>query len=240
MNSIKLIVAWQNLESREWIPIGMLYYHQDGHYEFVYVKGVQRAKEAGFIPFRKMNDLRAIYASEDIFSQFAIRLLPKSRPEYEHYKRWLNLDNNSTPLDELLKNNGIRATDNIELYAIPEKQDKKYIVEFFTHGISHLIPSYKERVKQLKAGEKLYLMRDLQNKYDTNALLVRTQDPVEVVGYVPRIYTRDFSKLLKNNATLKVKQVNQDAPLQFQLLCEFSADWSDDFTPFNDNDFIRF
>lgn len=234
MNDIRLVVAWQNPQSREWIPIGNLYY-ENKFYKFCYVKGVQKAKNNGFIPFTKMNDLESVYTSDTLFPQFANRVLAKSRPEYERYQKWLSLDNNSTPLDELAKNNGVRVTDNIELYKIPTKRDK-YIVEFFSHGISHLIPSYQKRVKSLQVDEKLYLMRDLQNEYDKNALLIRTKAPVELVGYVPRIYTRDFSKLL-DNASLRVKQVNQDSPMQFQLLCEFSADWIEGFVAFYGEEF---
>ncbi|WP_104717986.1 HIRAN domain-containing protein [Helicobacter trogontum] len=235
MSDIKLIVAWQNPKSREWIPIGNLYY-EDECYKFRYIQGIIKAKEVGFIPFTKMNDIKAVYASDEMFPQFANRLLAKSRPEYERYQRWLRLDKNSTPLDELAKNNGVRVTDSIELYVIPKKQDR-YIVEFFSHGISHLIPSCQERVKKLEVGEKLYLMQDLQNQYDNNALIMRTKDPVEIVGYVPRIYAPDFSKLLQHNAELKVKQINHDSLMQFQLLCEFSADWTKDFKPFDTESF---
>lgn len=236
MSDIRLLVAWQNPQSREWIPIGNLYY-ENNRYKFCYVKGIIRAKEVGFIPFVKMHDIEAVYIADEIFPQFANRLLAKSRPEYERYQRWLGLDKNSTSLEELAKNNGVRVTDNIQLYAIPKKQNE-YIVEFFSHGISHLIPSYQERVKKLQVDEKLYLMQDLQNEYDNNALLIRTKDPIELVGYVPRIYAKDFSKLLTQEATLKVKQINQDSPMQFQLLCEFSAKWVDGFEPFSDEWFL--
>lgn len=235
MSNMRLVVAWQNPKSREWIPIGNLYY-EDKCYKFCYVKGIIKAKEVGFIPFTKMNDIKAVYVADKMFPQFANRLLAKSRPEYESYQRWLRLDKNSTPLDELAKNNGARVTDSIELYMIPKKQEK-YIVEFFSHGISHLPHNYQERVKKLEAGEKLYLVQDLQNEYDSNALLIRTKDPVELVGYVPRIYAPDFSKLIQHNAELKIKQINHDSLMQFQLLCEFSADWTKDFKPFNTDSF---
>ena len=237
MSDIRLLVAWQNPQNREWIPIGNLYY-ENNLYKFCYVEGVRKAKEEGFTyftNFAEMNDLESIYTSPTLFPQFANRVLAKSRPEYERYQKWLMLDSSSTPLEELAKNNGVRVTDNIELYKIPTKSDK-YIVEFFSHGISHLIPSYQERVKSLQVNEKLYLMRDLQNEYDNNALLIRTKGPMELVGYVPRIYAGDFTKLL-GNASLRVKQINQDSPMQFQLLCEFSADWVDGFKPFCEEEF---
>ena len=235
MSDIVLIAAWQNPKSREWIPIGKLKY-EDNFYKFSYVKGVKKAKNDGFMPFYKMEDFSSIYITKSLFPQFANRLLAKGRPEYERYRKWLGLNENSTSLDELAKNNGVRVTDNMQLYALPKKQEK-YVVEFFPHGMNYLIKSYEDRAKTFEIGEKLYLMQDLQNEYDTNALLIRTKDPIEIMGYVPRIYSKDFTKLLKHNATLTVKKVNSDSLKQFLLLCEFSAEWVDDFIPFSDEIF---
>ncbi|TLD79855.1 restriction endonuclease [Helicobacter sp. MIT 05-5293] len=226
MSNINLAVSWQAPKTRKWIPIGHLSYNNQ-QYEFYYTNGVKEAQEQGFYPFARMNDLESLYTSEDVLLPvFANRLLSKSRPEYKLYQQWLGLDEHSTPLDELARNNGIRATDSIELYLIPNDK-KEYKIDFFTHGISHLIPSYQKRVKSLEPKEKLYLMRDIQNEYDSDALLIRTKDPVEIVGYVPRIYAEDLANLIHYdnicNVTLRVKQVNHDAPMQFQLLCEFCA-----------------
>ena len=76
---------------------------------------MQNAKNQGFIPFTKMNDLESIYTSPTLFPQFANRVLAKSRPEYERYQKWIILDSSSTPLEELANNNGVKVTDNIEL-----------------------------------------------------------------------------------------------------------------------------
>lgn len=235
----ELVVAWQNQSNREWIPIGILCY--DGNfYTFSYTRGAKRAKESGFKLLPRMDILEQTYYApkEALFPTFANRLLTKSRPEYEDYKQWLSLDGDNA-MEELAKNNGIRATDSIQLYAIPQKQDNQYKLEFFSHGISHLNFHYQQRVAELKAGEKLFIAKDVQNKFDNNALLIRTKDPVEIVGYIPRIYAKDISCLLDNDksASLEVKQINKDAPMQFQLLCSFNAKWNSKFKPFGSEDF---
>ena len=235
----ELIVAWQNQYNREWIPIGKLHYDGD-IYTFFYTKGAKRAKEAGFKLLPRMDTLEQTYyaSKEALFPTFANRLLTKSRPEYEDYKQWLSLSDDNA-MEELAKNNGIRATDSIQLYAIPQKKDNQYKLEFFSHGISHLTPHYQQRVAKLETREKLFIAKDIQNEFDNNALFIRTKDPVEIVGYIPRIYAKDISYLLDNDksANLEVKQINKDAPMQFQLLCSFNAKWKSGFKPFDDEDF---
>lgn len=79
----------------------------------------------------------------------------------------------------------------------------------------------------------------MQNEFDENALLIRTRDPIEIVGYIPRIYSKDISYLIDGDksACLKVKQVNKEAPMQFQLLCGFNVKWKTGFKPFDNEDF---
>nr|WP_317405005.1 HIRAN domain-containing protein [uncultured Helicobacter sp.] len=239
MNKEKeLIVAWQSPLTREWIPIGRLS-KKDDLFCFVYTQGVKVAKKKGFLPFRHMTEFTKEYTSEQIFPTFANKILPKSRPEYRNYKQWLGL-NSDNVLDELAMNNGIKATDNIELYAIPQKKEF-YEVEFFAHGFRHLSVYVEERLKELKEKDTLYLAQDLQNKSDDYALLIRAESPAELIGYVPRIYTKDITTLLKSDqkAELKVKKINIEAPLQFRLLCEFRAKWQKDFKAFQDKKFHK-
>jgi len=237
MSNPRLIVAWQSPKTREYIPIGILQ-KKDELFCFNYTKGVEKAKKQGFMSFVSMSDFDIPYTAEKLFPTFANRILPKTRPEYKQYKKWLGLDENSGDLEELARNNGIKETDNIELYAIPQKADK-YHIEFFSHGIRYLPPEYKNRVSKLKEGDKLYITQDLQNEYDNNALLIRVDNPAELVGYVPRIYAKDITTILKTDkeATLSVKRVDNEAILQFQLLCEFKAEWQDGFEPFKEETF---
>ena len=238
----ELLVVWQVPTSRRWIPVGRLSY-KDEKYYFQYTNSAKSAaKENHFVPFGKMVNLDVRYESNGLFPIFKNRLLRKSRPEYKDYLSWLGLSvNNTSPIDELARSGGIRATDNLQIFLIPESRDKLYKVTFFSHGIRHLTPSYRERVNHLSQGNRLYLMRDIQNDQDSFALALRTCDPPEIVGYCPSFFVKDFNTLIHSNGAknvnVSVKKLNLESPVQFRLLCELSTDWPNKFTPFQDEPF---
>jgi len=238
----ELLLAWKSHKSHAWIPVGRLSYVND-KFIFKYTSAARSSAENNdFIPFAKMLDLTECYESSELFPLFQNRLLPKSRPEYASYLDWLNLKpEDFSPLDELAMSGGIRVTDNLQLFPIPARANGMYEVHFFSHGIRHLPPCYIERVSHLSHGNKLYLMADVQNNYDPFALALRTEDPPEIVGYVPRFFARDFNKLISinspSNVHVIVEKINLDAPLQFKLLCKFTASWPDNFAVFCDDDF---
>ena len=231
----KLMLAWQNPKTRKWIPAGVLCASDDS-FIFRYTKDVKQVES--FVPFGQMNDLDMTYKSETLFPLFSNRLLSKTRPEYDDYLEWLGLDKEHTsPILELSKSGGIRATDSLQLFPIPEKKNGFYEVEFFSHGIRHLPASYIERVKHLRAGEQLFLMKDVQNKYDPLALAIRTDDAPEIVGYCPSFFVEDFSKLISLTAdpktiSVSVAKVNIEAPIQYRLLCKLKVVWPENFAPF--------
>jgi len=235
----KLILAWKNPENREWIPIGNLEY-KDEMYYFNYTNG---AKYHNFQPFGQLNELHKTYSSKDLFPIFKNRLLAKSRPEYEDFLNWLDIDNNENELVELSRSRGIRATDNLQLFPIPQKdKNGNYEVIFFSHGISHIAEHYVKRLSKLKDNDKLLILKDVQNRVEPSALALRTEDdPIELLGYCPSFFVKDFNKLMKNNGyenvIVTIKKVNHDAPLQLKLLCKFITKWSDGFEPFSDDEF---
>lgn len=228
-----LYVAWQEPESRRWLAVGRLT-QEDGKYKFVYTKGAKETKS--FKPFGRMLNLDAAYVSDVLFPLFANRVLPKSRPEYGDYLRWLGLDESEhNELEVLARSGGSRATDTLEIFPCPEPtKDKNYEVYFFSHGVRHLQPQDQAKVNELKVGERLYLMRDLQNEHDATAFLMRTSDPISCVGYCPRYYSAEFSHLLESvgaeSVRVTVEQVNLDAPMQLRLLCKVSAPWPANFS----------
>ena len=64
---------------------------------------------------------------------------------------------------------------------------------------------------------------------------MRTDDPVTVVGYVPRYYSAEFSRLINlvgaDAPKVTVEKVNVGAPIQYRVLCKFSAPWPMQFQP---------
>ncbi|MEA3387289.1 MAG: hypothetical protein U9Q66_02675, partial [Patescibacteria group bacterium] len=198
----KLILAWRNPESRQWIPIGNLEYKNEMYY-FNYTNGV---KDNTFQAFGKMDDFRKTYSSKSLFPIFKNRLLAKSRPEYEDFLNWLDINNNDNELIELSRSRGIRATDNLQLFPIPEKdKNGNYEVLFFSHGISHIAEHYVKRLSELNDNDKLLILKDVQNEVDPFALALRTKDdPVELLGYCPSFFVKDFYKLMEINGNNNV------------------------------------
>ena len=235
-----LFIAWQDTQSRRWAPVGRLT-REGGIYRFVYTRGAEAIP--CFHPFGRMQDLHKAYKSEELFPIFANRILAKNRPEYRDYLNWLGLSESQyDALDELARTGGLRATDSLELFPCPEPvEGNNYEVYFFCRGLRHLHSENQERARLLKPGERLYLMQDLQNSHDSMAFLMRTDDPVTLVGYAPRYYSAEFTQLIKTTSADQVKviveQVNNDAPIQYRVLCKLSSPWPANFSPCTNKQF---
>lgn len=176
-------------------------------------------------------------------SLFANRVLPKNRPEYHEYISWLALDGmERSEFDELARTGGRRATDAIELIPCPEPTASgEYETYFFCRGLRHLAEGSRDRVNDLKTGAPLYLMRDVQNAIDASALLLRTGEPVSIVGYTPAYFSSEFAAILDANGpgalSVSVERVNLEAPMQYRILCRLVTRWPDNFAPFSSEEF---
>lgn len=239
----QLYLAWQDPKNRSWYPVGVLTIDENRTYpyRFVYTKGARSTEN--FVPFVGMTDPYSVYESKDLFPLFSNRLLSDSRPEYKKYLRWLHFDENAdNTFDMLAMTEGIRATDTLELFKCPTPNSKgEYEIDFFSHGLRHVAKHVIERVNHLRKGERLFLARDMQNRYDSWAMALRTDDPVEFIGYCPRYLSPDFWQLLEKNRAMDVlvtvERVNEDAPLNLRLLCKLVAPWPKGFQPCSDDEF---
>lgn len=242
-----LYVAWQNPKSRQWFVVGRLLYGDDEGYVFEYTKGALEANKKGhFHPFTSFPKMKARYTSDRIFPMFANRILSSSRPEYESFKDWMNIQNGEDEMLALLaRSGGERQTDTLEVFPSPERENEgKYTFHFFVHGLRHQADCAIDRAKQLKAGESLFLMQDPQNPADSGAVAVRTAEKfhgdMHLMGYLPRYLADEANMLLKENSDLvnvTVARVNQPpAPVQFRILCRIKFNVSDfEYEPFSDS-----
>ncbi|MCY4420882.1 MAG: HIRAN domain-containing protein [Gammaproteobacteria bacterium] len=193
--------------------------------------------------FGRMRDLYKVYQSEELFPMLSSRVLAKNRPEYKKYLEWLGLSEaRYDVLDELARTGGLRATDSLELFPCPEPTaGQRYEVYFFCRGLRHLHEENQKRARQMESGERLYLMQDLQNTHDKKALLLRTKNPVSIVGYAPRYYSAEFTQLISSTdpdqVRVTVERVNRDAPVQYQILCKLVSPWPANFLPCADKEF---
>jgi hypothetical protein len=192
-----------------------------------------------------MHSLDQVYESDELFPLFANRLLSDSRPEYEAYLRWSGFDSSNPPdpIVVLGVTEGIRETDAIEVFPCPSPDaDGCYLNKFFLHGIRWLPTAAIDRTARLAKGEDLRLMLDLQNRYDSHAVGLRTETERMLIGYVPRYLAHDVWQLVKDCPTdgiqLSVDRVNPDAPLQNRVLCRMRACWPTEFLPCSGDDFL--
>jgi hypothetical protein len=240
-----LFVAWRGGkdESGRWGPVGRLE-HGEGGYRFVYTRGARQLE--GFHPLPGMPDLDAVYESQELFPLFANRLLAPSRPEYEAFLAWGDLDPNDPPdpIAQLAVSEGQRATDAFELFPCPQPFVAGcYDSKFFLHGVRWAPQAALERIARLLPGETLGLMIDISNPYDPDAVAVRTCDMhgCFLIGYVPRYLARDVrdlcAKCKPEYIALTVKRVNPDAPLQQRVLCKMTAFCPSDFHPYSGEEF---
>ncbi len=170
----QIYLAWQDQNTKRWHVIGQLLQTSE-EYEFRYTQGVKRIPSFSALPNMPEHD--KVYRSPSLFSLFKNRLMPKSRPEYHDYMGWLGFNGKNTTandLDVLAISSGERETDFFRIIPVPTiNQAEDYAFKFFVDGLNLLDNNSKERILNLKTGDRLYLNHDFQNKADRLALLLR-------------------------------------------------------------------
>lgn len=237
-----LFLAWQDPNTRRWFPIGRLNY--DGEeYQFVYVKGALEARnQCSFNGLYSFPDFNKVYKSPIIFPLFSNRIMRRSRPDYKNYIEGLNIaENKDEPINILARTGGKKATDTLEVFPYPIKDENGlYEINFFARGLRYLPSPSVDRILKLQEDELLYLEPEPENVHDSNALILRTEDNYKV-GYCPRYLNSDFLLLIKenpNHVQVRVDRVNPaPTPLQQRLLCNLTAKWQSGFSPFSGNEY---
>ncbi|OKH31948.1 DNA-binding protein [[Phormidium ambiguum] IAM M-71] len=228
-----LFLAWLDPNSRSWFPIGRLTF--DGaNYQFVYTQAAKEAQEkCGFQPLSSFPHLDEVYKSTHLFSVFSNRLMPRSRPDYSSFIQWLNLpQHENDPIAILARSGGQRETDTLTVFPKPEPDEEgRFQIHFFARGLRYLPTSAIERINRFSPGEKLWLAQDFQNTIDSPVLTINTEERY-IVGYCPQYLNSEILALLLRNPSeveVRVLRVNQPpTPLQFRLLCQLTALWSDE------------
>lgn len=233
-----LFLAWQDPASRRWFPIGKLS-HDGKLYHFEYLQGALEARQdAEFQPLLSFPDFYQNYGSPELFPLFANRLLRPSRPDYTDFVKWLNIpEQQDDPIALLARSGGKRTTDAFEVFPCPERDEQgRYHIHFFAHGLRYMPSESQQHIQTLQVGSELSVMHDVQNPVDSRALILRTSDHHNV-GFCPRYLVQDFFELISkfpDQVNISVERINPPpTPLQFRLLCNLTADWSEDFHPFS-------
>lgn len=225
-----LYVSWRDPSQRDWHVVGRLS-HGDGIFRFDYTRGASRAfKRGSFLPFPSFPDLEVTYESPRLFPFFSNRLVPKGRPDYADFVRWISARHQEEdPIALLGASGGRRQTDSdtLQLFPHPEPDQKgRYHLHFFSHGSSHMPEASVERILRLKPGDRLLIGRDIQNPHDSGALTLRTSDELPndfyFAGFMPRYLASEIRSALEADAAAQVRVIRVNpppAPVQFRLLC---------------------
>jgi hypothetical protein len=239
-----LYLAWKQPDHRWW-PVGRLS-REESDYVFTYTRGARSAEEVGFRPLSSFPDFEQVYVSKQLFPMFRNRLPPQSRPDYEDFIEWLDLERGEVdPLVVLARSGGERETDMFEVFPIPERNaDGRYGPTFFVHGLRHRGPSAEEEVRRLRPGDILALESEPENPHDPRALRIhRIHTLVRGVqiGFLPRYLCQDVHALLSaagERAQVRVQRVNPPpTPAQFRVLCSLDSAWPQGFRPLAGPDF---
>ena len=233
-----LFVAWQDPESRGWFPVGRVWL-ESGVYRFVYVKGVETAVARGFRLLVAFPRTDIVYNSDELFSFFRNRVMSKSRPDLPSYVSRLNFPDGAVEPLDILAREARRATDELELFPMPELKDGRYQVHFPLRGMGYLPEAAQQRALLLQPGDRLQPVLDVQNANDARAVLLRTKDCV-ALGFVPRFLAAELWPVLATKpeaAEILVEKVNQPpVPIQHRLLCSLTVD-SESFCPYSTPEF---
>jgi hypothetical protein len=236
-----LYLAWREPGQRWW-PVGRLA-REGSDYVFTYTQGARSAEAAGFRPLSSFPDFDQVYVSSQLFPMFQNRLPPQSRPDYQDFIEWLDLERTEAdPLVMLARSGGQRETDMFEVFPIPEPNvEGRYRSTFFVHGLRHRGASAEEEVRSLRPGDELALEAEPANPHDPRALRVHTVVRGVHIGFVPRYLCQDLHALLAAAGELpraRVQRVNPPpTPAQFRVLCSLDSPWPQGFRPLANPDF---
>lgn len=224
-------VAWQDAVGRLFYPVARLQVTEEGGaplFEFCYIHGAKEAQKQGFSGFDAFPELDVVYVSNELFPFFQNRVMRSNRPDYAGYVTELGLSaETADPLALLARSGGTRATDRLEIYAAPQGDAAACSWYFLLRGVRHLPPAVEERIARLTDGERLFVTRDVQNKHNPDALLLRSEDKINL-GYIPDLLVDDLTRreLTPDNPVITVVRVNlPPSPVQHRVLCRLQASW---------------
>lgn len=226
----RLLVAWQNPQTRQITLVGLLE-HAAGRYYFRYLR--RALSTEGFRPFLGFDDLRRRYVSEHLFPLFRQRIMDHHRPDFGRYLDTLGLDDDSSPLAVLGRSGGSRPGDSIFLLREPNVADDGTTwATFFVHGVRHQ-QGAADRIAQLRPGDHLRVRREPDNPVNRLAVLVTAEDE-QALGWVPDVLADYVQHTLSmGTPKVRVRQVNApDTPPNLRLLVELSGQLPPGYSPF--------
>ncbi|WP_066598520.1 HIRAN domain-containing protein [Cryobacterium arcticum] len=242
----RLVVLWQDPDSREIEPIGILAL-ESAVYSFVYLERVSDI--ASFQPLFGFPDIRRRYTSANLFSLFAQRALDPQRADFSRHVEQLGLPADTTPWEQIARSGGRREGDTLQFFPMPVRDGEVISCSFLVNGIRHLWAKavtadgmefhltqseVEAALGRLQPGDPLSLLPEPTNTYHSSASLV-VDGSTTPLGYLPHVLCEDIA-LLGDDAVVavEVERVNgPDAPWHIRLMARLTINADSDFSFFS-------
>ncbi|MCQ6264498.1 HIRAN domain-containing protein [Fictibacillus sp. WQ 8-8] len=211
----KLLLIWKDSESRQRFTVGELSYsEEDETYRFQYKNPqLDDALSHGFKDYPNFPDLNKQYEIKDtLFKSIKSRLPKQKRPDYQEILDRYGLDPDCTELELLEATRGRIATDNFEFVkAITYSPGEPFNITFDLAAARHY--KFQDVADKLNIGDPIKLELDTENIYDKYAVSVLTTSG-EKIGFIPKYYSYEVHKLLKENHNYKAVLIELDSTNQ--------------------------
>lgn len=193
-----LYLIWKHPDTRRQYIVGIL--SKNGFFEFKYGEEFTEAQKEGFKGIEAFKEFDKTYTSEKLFPVFSSRLPDKKRKGISEILKKYNINEYDEYM--LLKNSGARLPIDTLEFIDPIFDDEQPVSRcFYVAGARHYMPCCGEECVNnidIKENDSLTLCLEPDNKYDKNAVLIKTKNS-NVIGYVPRYYSKQVAQMIKDN-----------------------------------------
>ena len=211
----RLLLTWQEAESRRHFHVGTLQRDQDGEVSFSYTNGDEQFSEAvlcGFTGFPAFRGEGKVFTNQ-VTETFLKRLPPRSRPDFDKFLRNHCFSGDASVSDfALLGYTGAKLPSDRFALLLPIG-DFRPPFEFVTEisGFRHWAC-----LDDIQIGNEVDFVPEPENEFDNNALAIYRDD--KKIGYVNRILAPELASIVKMHGfTATIQRINgtEERPLVY-------------------------
>jgi hypothetical protein len=182
VTSSRLLVTRRDSATRSYQALGFLEL-RDQTYTFAYLRTALADERFRTLP--GLSDTARRYSSDRLFPVFAERVISARRPDRQVSMAALGLSQDAALFEVLQRSGGRRVGDTIEVLPAPTAgPNGELTIDFLVHGVRYQSSVAQDRISRLEVGERLRIVAEPDNEWNTRTLLVTDSDEVQL-GYVP-------------------------------------------------------
>lgn len=211
MNKIidSCLMIWKNPETRQRYTVGRLSYDiQTDTYSFSYSSlEIEDAIKSGFENYPNFPELEeTYYVKSNLFKDIKNRIPNSKRPDFAILLDRYNLEPTSSPMEILIATKGRVATDNFE-FVEEITSNENFSISIDVAGTRY--SDFQKISEHLSLGDKLFLEKEPDNKYDKHAVKITTSEKI-ILGYIPRYYSKKITQILDEKEQYSVVIIKLD------------------------------